>query len=145
MFSTTPEKILDLNLLPFCVGPFKTYDKYLLWKLSSMRFGEIFQLPIFSAFKVMRLAEGFILENTSTGQLWAAVPQDYAQILDFVETQGVQKTTLAERTIIRHLLTRRLWMQGKSEREVARHLKISLGRAKAMLELARLDVAALAS
>jgi hypothetical protein len=136
-----PEKILDLYLIPYS-GPWLNYGEYLLWKLSSMRLGDVFRLPIFSAFVVKRYAEGLTLENTVTGQLWVseAHVSSYAKLLDFIETQRPQKKpNMYEKALIRYVTANKLSRQGLSTEQIAKTLKTSAARARAYVNFGNLE------
>lgn len=141
MSKPEPEKIIDLDLLPYRFGPFKTYAEYLLWKLSSMKLKDSFRLHFFSAFVVKRYAEGYILENTATGQLWAAEVTNYPKLLDFIETQQKQtKATMSEKALIRCVTAYKLYMRGLNAEQVASQLKTSRFRAQSYITYGNLEL-----
>jgi hypothetical protein len=136
-----PEKIIDLYLLPYRFGPFHNYGEYLLWKLSSMKFGETFQLRFFSAFVVKRYAQGYILENTQTGQLWGAEPHEYPRLLEYIQTQRKQtKASVVEKALVRMVTANKLFRTGLGAEEIAKQLKTSVFRARSYIRFGSFEV-----
>jgi hypothetical protein len=142
MSNPEPEKILDLYLIPYA-GPWANYGEYLLWKFKSMKLGDVFRLPIFSAFVVKRYAEGLTLENELTGQIWASEVHNhsYTKLLEFIETQRPQiKPSMYERALVRYVAANRLFRQGESSEAIAKALKTSVFRVRAYVAFGNLEL-----